>query len=228
MNRLLISALLLAGAAPAFAEDRSYPVGAFNKVSASGSEDVVITTGKAVSVVASGPKERLDRLDIRVEGDVLRIGQKKGDWGWNNWKSDSVVIRVTVPELHGVRTAGSGDITADSGGGPAFQVSSSGSGDAKVSRINSPAVTISTAGSGDVVASGQCTTATISVSGSSNIEAAGLKCTDADIKISGSGDVKLNASRNANVRISGSGDVVVTGGARCQSKTSGSGDVTCG
>lgn len=228
MTRLLISALLLTAAAPAFAADKSFPVGAFTQVSASGSEDVTITTGKAVSVVATGPQDKLDKLEIKVEGDTLKIGHKKGNWGWNWSSGDEVKIRVTMPELHGVRTSGSGDIVADSGAGPAFVVSSAGSGNATISRVNSPSVSISTAGSGDVTIAGQCKTAKVSVSGSSNISAGGLKCVDADIGISGSGDVKLAATGTANVRISGSGDVVVTGGARCQSKVSGSGDVTCG
>lgn len=228
MTRLLISALLLTAAAPAFAADKSFPVGGFTQVSASGSEDVTITTGKAVSVVATGPQDKLDKLDIRVEGDTLKIGHKKGNWGWNWSSGDPVTVRVTMPELHGVRTSGSGDIVASSGSGPAFAVSSAGSGDARIDRVDSPSVAISTAGSGDITIAGECKTAKVSVSGSSDINAAGLKCVDADIGISGSGDVKLAATGSANVRISGSGDVVVTGGARCQSKVSGSGDVTCG
>lgn len=246
MTRLLLSALLLAGAAPAMAADMSFPVGAFQKVSASGADTVIITTGKAVSVTASGPQKRLDRLDIRVEGDTLKIGYKKGDW--NSWNEDDATIRVTLPALHGLRLSGSGNTTADAGSGPAFDLGVSGSGDVDVGRINSPAVAISvagsgdarigkldtqtlsikTAGSGDVTAAGTCNAATISVSGSSNINAGGVKCATADIGISGSGDVRLSASSTASVRISGSGDVVVTGGAKCQVKTSGSGDVTCG
>jgi hypothetical protein len=228
MTRLLISALLLTAAAPALAADKSFPVGGFTQVSTSGSEDVTITTGKEVSVVATGPQDKLDKLDIRVDGDTLKIGHKKGNWG-RNWSSgDAVTIRVSVPELYGVRTSGSGDIVANTGSGPAFVVSSAGSGDARIDRVDSPSVSISTAGSGDVTIAGQCKTAKVSVSGSSNINASGLACVDADIGISGSGDVKLAATGSANVRISGSGDVVVTGGARCQSKVSGSGDVNCG
>ena len=245
MTRLLIATLLLTSAAPAFAAEKSFPVGAFQKVSASGSDTVVITTGKAASVTASGPEKRLERLDIRVDGDTLKIGYKKGNW--SSWNEDDATIRVTVPALHGLRVAGSGDTTADAGSGPDFGLSVSGSGNATIGRIASPNVKvsvagsgdaridrvetetlgISTAGSGDVTAAGTCRSANISVSGSSNINTAGLKCTDADIGISGSGDVKLAATGTAMIRISGSGDVVITGGARCQSKTSGSGDVTC-
>jgi hypothetical protein len=225
MKHFLVSALLLTAATPALAAERSFPVGPFQMVSASGAEEITIATGKAVSVVATGADRDLERLDIRVEDNTLKIGHKKGSW--NNWSNDSVKIRVTMPALHGLRMSGSGDITADSGGGPAFSISASGSGDARVDRINSPAVRIATSGSGDVTATGKCTTIDIGVSGSSNIEAGGLQCADAEVKISGSGDVKLHATGKANIRISGSGDVVVAGGARCQSRTSGSGDVTC-
>jgi hypothetical protein len=246
MTRLLISALLLAAAAPTLAAEMRFPASGFQKVAASGSETIIITTGKAESVVATGPQDRLDRLDIRVEDNTLRIGHKKGNW--NNWSDDEVTIRVTLPALHGLRLSGSGDATADAGTGPNFGLSVSGSGNVGVGRIASPAVAVSvagsgdanianvetqamaikTSGSGDVTAAGTCGTATISVSGSSVIDAARLKCTDATIGISGSGDVKLAATGSVAVRISGSGDVVVTGGARCQVKSSGSGDVTCG
>lgn len=225
MKHLLLSALLLTAATPALAAERSFPVTGFQMVAASGSEDITIATGKAVSVVATGADRDLDRLDIRVEDNTLKIGHKKGNW--NNWSNDSVRIRVTMPALHGLRMSGSGDITADSGAGPAFSISASGSGDARVDRINSPAVRIATSGSGDVIATGKCTTIDIGVSGSSNIEAGGLQCTTAEVKISGSGDVNLYATGTANIRISGSGDVVVAGGAKCQSRSSGSGDVTC-
>lgn len=225
MKHLVFSALLFSAATPLLAAERSFPVTGFDQVSASGSEDVTITTGKAVSVVATGADRDLDRLDIRVDGNTLRIDHKKGSW--RNWSSDDVKIRITLPALHGLRMSGSGDIVADSGGGPAFFVASSGSGNARVDRINSPAVRISTSGSGDVTSSGKCTKLEIGVSGSSNINAGGLQCTDAEVKISGSGDVKIFATGAANIRISGSGDVAVAGGARCNSRTSGSGDVTC-
>jgi hypothetical protein len=224
MKHLILSLLLASAATPALAAERSFPVGAFKVVSASGSEDVTITTGKAISVVATGADRDLDRLDIRVDGDNLKIGHKNGVW---NWSSDGVKIRVTMPSLHGLRMSGSGDIIADGGSGPAFFISTSGSGDARVDRVDSAAVRISTSGSGDVTSTGKCTNLEVTISGSSNSDTAGLRCTNADVKISGSGDANLFATGNANIRISGSGDVRVAGGARCQVRSSGSGDVTC-
>jgi hypothetical protein len=227
VSLVLLATTSLAAAAMAAPAERRFPVTGFEKVSASGSENITITTGKAASVVATGPQERLDNLDIRVDGSTLRIDHKKNtNRSWSN--SERVQIAITVPALLGVHASGSGDIMADNGSGPAFEGSLSGSGDLKIGRITSPQVTLRTSGSGDIMAAGQCTNAKVSTSGSGDIMLAGLACTNVDITISGSGDVAAHATGNADIRISGSGDVKITGGARCTSRTSGSGDVTCG
>ena len=223
----VLAATALSSAAFA-ADSRSFPATGFDKVWASGSEDITILTGKTASVVASGPQERLDRLIIGVDGTTLKIDHKSGN-NWNmNWgEKDAVRITVTMPALKGIHASGSGDITADGGTGPAFDASLSGSGDLKIARIDSAGVALGTSGSGDIEASGQCTNAKVTISGSGDMKLASLACTNIDIKISGSGDVAARATGIANIRISGSGDVNITGGARCTSRTSGSGDVTC-
>jgi hypothetical protein len=223
----LLAATSLATAVLAAPAERRFPVTGFEKVSASGSENITITTGKAASVVATGPQERLDNLDIRVDGGTLKIDHKKStNWSWGS--GDQVQITITMPTLLGLHASGSGDIMADNGSGPAFEGSLSGSGDMKIGRITSPQVTLRTSGSGDIMAGGQCTNAKVATSGSGDMMLAGLACTNVDIAISGSGDVAAHATGAANIRISGSGDVKITGGARCTSRTSGSGDVTCG
>jgi hypothetical protein len=223
----LLATTALATAAIAAPSERRFPVTGFEKVWASGSEDITITTGKAASVVATGPQERLDNLDIAVASGTLKIDHKKSsNWSWGT--GDQVHIAITMPALHGIHASGSGDIMADTGSGPAFEGSLSGSGDMKIGRINSPDVALRTSGSGDIMAAGQCTNAKVTISGSGDMALAGLACTNVDVTISGSGDVAAHATGNANIRISGSGDVKITGGARCTSHTSGSGDVTCG
>lgn len=222
----LLAAALFSNAATAAPVTRSFPVSGFDKVSASGSEAITITTGKAVSVTATGDAEKLDQLRITVEGGTLRIDHKSNkDWSWNS--NDRTRIAITMPALHGLHASGSGDIVADNGTGPAFEGRMSGSGDLKIAAINSPAVALHTSGSGGITAGGKCTTGSFSTSGSGDMDLAALACTNVDIKISGSGDIAARASGNANIRISGSGDVTITGGGRCTSRTSGSGDVTC-
>jgi len=223
---IFLAAALASTSAIAIADTRNFPASGFDKVLASGSEDLTITTGKTASVVATGPRERLDRLDIRVDGTTLKIDHKRGsNWSWG--KGDVVRIAITMPALVGVHGSGSGDITADRGTGAAFSASSSGSGDLAITAIDSAAVTLHTSGSGDLTAGGKCTNGKFSTSGSGDMRLAGLACTDVAISITGSGNIASRASGNANIRISGAGDVTITGGARCTSRTSGSGDVNC-
>ena len=223
----LVATALTAG--PAAAAERSFPATGFDKVLASGSEDITIVTGKPASVVAVGPQKRLDALEIGVEGTTLRIDHKSGN-SWSMGWGDREGVRITIimPALYGLHASGSGDITADRGTGPAFDATLSGSGDIKITRIDSPEITLRTSGSGDIDAAGQCSNAKASISGSGDMRLANLACTNIDIVVSGSGDIAARATGTANVRISGSGSVNVTGGARCVSRTSGSGDVACG
>ncbi len=210
MSRLLAAAILAAATAAcsaAGAAERRFPATGFDRVMASGSEDVTITTGKAASVIATGPADRLDRLNVRVDGGVLIIDHKGNDWGWSS--GQPVRILITMPALHGVTGTGSGNITADRGTGPAFSGRLTGSGDLAIASIDSPQVALAISGSGNVTAGGKCQAAALSISGSGDMALDRLACQNLDVKISGSGDVK------------------VAGGARCQSKSSGSGDVSC-
>lgn len=222
----LLAATLFTTAALAAPITRSFPANGFDKVSASGSETITITTGKAASVTATGDAEKLDRLRIEVKDATLMIDHKS-NMSWNWGSGEPVRIAITMPALHGVHASGSGDITADNGTGPAFDGSLSGSGDLNIRVIDSPVVKLHTSGSGDIAAAGKCGAGKFSISGSGDVALAGLKCADVEIAITGSGDVAANATGNANIRISGSGDVTITGGARCMSHSSGSGDVTC-
>ncbi len=229
IRNIIFTALIGGTAVAALAAtttERNFAVGGFERVVASGSEDVSIVTGKAPSVVATGPADRLDRLDIRVVGDTLKIDHKPGHW--TSWGRDSVKIRITVPAVKGVRLSGSGNLALDRGSGPDFAAELSGSGDLNVGRIESQSALLTTSGSGNIAAAGECSSAKVAISGSGDMSLGNLRCAELDVRISGSGNVAAMATRNATIKISGSGDVNVTGGARCQSHTSGSGSVSCG
>lgn len=223
---LFLAATAIATAAHAGSVTQNFPASGFDRVMASGSEDITIITGKAASVTATGDADRIARLRIGVDGATLMIDHKSSS-NWGLQMGEPIRIVITMPALSGVHGSGAGNIVADRGSGPAFAASTSGSGDLRIARIDSPAVTLRTSGSGDIAAAGQCTSARVSTSGSGDMALTGLACRDIDVTTTGSGDVMARASGNANVRISGSGDVAITGGARCTSRTSGSGDVTC-
>lgn len=229
MNRAkILFAVLLAGAGTAAsAAEQSFPVGGFDRIALGGSPNVTVTTGSGVSVRASGDQRAIDRLDIRVEGGVLRIGNKRGgNWNWSNY--GPVRIAVTVPMIRGVEIGGSGSVAVDRIKVPTFAGSIGGSGSMQIGALDTADASFSIAGSGNVEAAGRCDTAKIDVAGSGRLRLAGLKCQTLSASIAGSGDIDATALRTASVSVNGSGDARIAGGARCSVSKHGSGSVICG
>jgi hypothetical protein len=208
---------------------RDFPVGAFDRISLTGSPNVVVTVGGAPSVRAEGDSAVLEKLEIKVENGVLGIGFRKGDWSLG-WRKDHgpVTIRVSAPSLAGAEVAGSGDMKIDKVEGAGFVADIAGSGEIELASLRARNASFSIAGSGGVTARGAADTADFEIAGSGDVRAAGLQVKRAKVSIAGSGNVETQAVESAAVDIMGSGDVVVTGGGKCSVNKMGSGDVRCG
>lgn len=214
----------LLAATASHAAERSFAASAFSEIVATNSADVEVRTGLAASVVATGNPADLDRLDIRVEGNRLNIGNNKSNGSWSS--RDGVTVRVTVPTLSAATISGSGDMSIDRVKGD-FSGRISGSGDLRLPSLDSSQLALAISGSGDILAAGRCGTGSFAISGSGDINAAQLTCETLNASVSGSGDIAVRATGTAAVRASGSGDITVTGGARCTSKSTGSSSITC-
>jgi hypothetical protein len=206
---------------------RSFVATGFTGVELAGSDNVVVTRGESFSVVATGPQDVLDKLDIRVNGGVLEVRRKPSAM---NWSSDNgATIAVTLPRLDSATLSGSGGMTIDSAAGDAVALALSGSGDMKVAAVATKALDIALAGSGDLsIAGGKADSGDVSLAGSGDIDMKGVTMTTADIALAGSGDINATATGTADVSIVGSGDVRIAGGAKCDSSELGSGTATCG
>jgi hypothetical protein len=218
----LLFALAATVAAPALAEQRRFPLTGFDRIAVAGSDNVTVRQG-SFAVVADGAASDLDKLDIRQEAGVLKIGRKNG----LSWRGKDVQVTVALPALHGLVVAGSADVTADRGGGDRFDLKISGSGNATLANLDTKTANIGISGSGDVVVAGRCGALNLSVAGSGKADASALRCTNATISVAGSGDVMAHVSGQAAVNVAGSGDVTVTGGGRCTKRVAGSGEVRC-
>ena len=236
---MMLAPLLLLAACGANAHDkggasgqagrRDFQVGAFDRVELAGSQNVIVKVGGAPSAYAEGDTGLLERLEVKVEDGVLKIGQKKGKWSFG-WSRDHgpITVHVTAPSLRGAEVAGSGDMRIDKVQADAFAASIAGSGELEVASLTAKTTSFSIAGSGGVSTSGAAETADISIAGSGDVRAAGLEVKRAKISIAGSGNVEAKAMETADVSIMGSGDVVLTGTAKCNVNKMGSGDVRCG
>lgn len=222
----LLAAPLLAG--PAQAAEQRFMVTGFEAIASAGPHKVIVTTGKSPSARAVGARDDVERLQIEVDNNTLRIDRKR-DGDWLSWKdSKPVTIYVTATQLHSAKLAGSGDMAIDRMKGDAVKLNLAGSGDLNVGIIKADALDVSVTGSGDLAMTGTCNTAGISIAGSGNVEAAGLTCQSLTGKIAGSGNIKADVAKTADLKVMGSGDITITGKAKCDVKTVGSGHVSCG
>ena len=210
--------------------ERSYEVGPFTRIAVAGPYEVDVRTGSQPSVQASGPERAIERMEVEVKGDTLRIRPQKrsGIQLGGTRNSGPVRLEVTVPSLAAAEIAGSGEIDVDRIAGESFEGGVAGSGDLRLGNVEVGRLKIGIAGSGDIRAqSGRATRAEYKISGSGDIDMGSLAVETAAVSIAGSGSIDANATGTAAVNIAGSGDVRLRGGARCQVSKAGSGNVDC-
>lgn len=207
---------------------RSFQVGEFRTVSLEGSHDVVVAVGAAPSVRAGGEADDLERLDIRVENGILKIGTR-GERRWFEFgHHDRVTVYVTAPALSGARIEGSGDMRVDRAQAEAFEAVIEGSGDLEIAQLQARRANFSVAGSGDIRAAGTAEQSDVSIAGSGSVDLARLQTRRSSVSVAGSGDISVRASEAVQGELMGSGDITVHGTARCSVSKMGSGDVRCG
>lgn len=206
--------------------ERSFAAANFDQVELRGPDNVTVVTGGAFSVIATGPSEILDKLEVKVDGGTLKVGRKDDGW-FGSQGDDGVTVTVTLPAIKGASLAGSGDLNIDKADAPDFAGNLAGSGDMSIGVLTAQKVNFSIAGSGNIGAAGKAKELTYSIAGSGDIETKDLEAETAHFSIAGSGGIEARVTQVADVNIMGSGDVALTGGAKCNSKTMGSGEVLC-
>lgn len=153
--------------------------------------EVIYLQGETPSVVVTGPKSRVDRVNL---SDGRLAWDRKDDrtehviFGWSNQNRLRVVI--TAPSVTRFDLESSADLS--------------------IRDYDQPTFALKVSGSGDVDAAGETQTATIDISGSGDSDLAALRMTDARVEVSGSGDVRLGPTGAVRIDISGSGDVDLT------------------
>lgn len=178
-------------------------VDAFDAIALSGSVDVDVEVGPAISVEVEAAPKVIGDIETVVEEGTLQVRLARGV----HVNTGRMIVRVTAPSVESISVSGSGDV--------------------QVEGLDEDSLSIAVSGSGDVEAAGEAESVVLSVSGSGDIGARALESENATVKLRGSGDISLTATDTATGSIAGSGDVSVHGGATCTIAVSGSGDVNC-
>lgn len=198
----------------------------FTGISATGPDNVVVTQGPFAVRVEGDPKA-IERLEMGVSGNTLKIGRKRL-MGVSLSDDKGATVHVALPSLAAVSLTGSGNVTVDRASGQGLDLSLTGSGDLSVATVAVKQMKVDITGSGEVTLAGTADRGKISTTGSGEFKGEGLKFGAAEASVLGSGDIDFASDGAVDISIMGSGNVTVKGKAQCKKSVMGSGEVRCG
>lgn len=150
--------------------------------------NVNVAPGNTSSMSVSGPEHTLkNNLDIKMQGDVLKIGTTGS---FATTQANSIEVNVCLPQLNSIKSMGSGDI---------------------VGEINQDDIKLSLQGSGDFNLKGQVNSLQANLAGSGDMKLESLLCKNAVVLLQGSGDVSVQPSQSINATLQGVGDINIYG-----------------
>lgn len=244
MSRLLLAGSLAAatlGAIAAYpaAADRSFhsrlddegkPVAAawsetarFDKLTATGMDDVSMTTGAGWRIRATGDARAVAQLRFLVDDGALIVGRLSGP----RERYGKTRIEITAPSLRSVTSAGSGAVDVERLGGERASATVAGSGRTVVRRVETDRLKATVAGSGALDLSGRSDRADLTIAGSGGLAGDAFTAGSANVTVAGSGGARFRSPGEVRATIAGSGTVTVTGTTACRQTRMGSGRLVC-
>lgn len=202
-------------------------VSAFSEISLRIDATVHLIQGNTQSVEVKGKENTLEKLITEVKERKLVI-RYPGETKFSSWNPGSVDVYVTIPQVDGLMTSGSGSIISEGNiESRILDLMVSGSGTIKLTDLKSEKVSATLSGSGNIHLMGKQNSSEFKavVSGSGNVKAIDFPVENVDLKISGSGNCWVNCSKKLAVRLVGSGNVIYRGNAEVESTILGSGKV---
>ena len=182
--------------------------GNFSKIYSGGSWDVIVQTGNRDEVRVESTNISLDKVITEVENNTLKISLEKG-----NYRNIGLTVYVTVREVVGLKSTGSGNIKVQSDiSTGSLSLGNTGSGNIFLKNVNAENLSVGLTGSGLVsIAGGSVGTLSVSQTGSGDFKGAELAAEKASINKTGSGQSYIGEVENLNVKSTGSGNVYYSG-----------------
>lgn len=229
ITRSAIPLILLMLGSATHAAERRYSITDFDKIRVVGAARVIIETGRATTVRASGEREALDLLLIESLDRTLTI-QPRGGYVTSPSQASfkPPTIYITLPLLSSAKLNGSGAISIASLRGIQADVSLTGSGQISVARVMVDNLNARLSGSGTLTLAGKALKVDANVKGSGSVAASSLDVADLKLTAASSGTTAMSATRAVMVTSTGSGTITIAGAPSCTVQNIGVGTVTCG
>lgn len=230
MIRLVIALALFAPAAPAFAAERSFSVGSFDRVRVDGPFEVRVTTGSSPTARASGSGALLERVDVDLNGTTLIVRMGNGGWGETPGKAggSAPVITLSTPRLIAATVSAGARVAITKMASQRIDVGVTGAGVLTIARADADQLNATLVGTGQITLGGRASRARLLTNGPGTIDASALSVNDLIVRLEGAGETKAAARYTAQVTSNGLGKVTVSGTAKCTVKAIAGGPVACG
>jgi len=175
----------------------------FDAIALDSDDSVEVRRGDDYAVRIEGPAGLRDRLTIRRDGTVLRIGRKPQEI----WAIDREAARivVTMPAIRAATLSGSGDLTIDQAGDP-FAATLNGSGDMTIGQLQGDRASLTISGTGTIAAAGSVRTLSLTTTGSGDIDARQVQAGEATLSVTGSGSATLGPGARCTIHRVGTGE----------------------
>ena len=193
----------------------------FDRVSLGGSGKVILIQGETESLTIETDRNVMRYVTSEVRDGTLVLGTKSGVMV----SPTRLRFTVSVKDLAGLTTSGSGDIVVERVDADRLEIKVSGSGQVRIDALTAKEVAVRISGSGDVELAGEVTEQEVTISGSGKYRGGDLRSETVALTISGSGDATLWTTESLDARLTGSGSASYYGNPRTDVSSSGSGKV---
>lgn len=190
---------------------KEYNLGQFSAIDVSSAVDVVFTpsTGSQYSVMAEGTAGMIERLQVRVAGDVLTIRQRSNTKF--SPRKDKLKVYVSAPALQSVTVSGASSIEVSRLSTPMLEVNGSGAGSVNIKQLVAEQVTVKVRGASSTRLDGVTTKATFTSEGASSVKAESLHAAHVLAICSGASNIGCYASHSVDATASGASRITVKG-----------------
>ncbi|MGE6293983.1 GIN domain-containing protein [Aeromonas media] len=205
--------------------EQQHPLGReVTRVLAGVPANIQLVAGEARGIHIRGQENLLPYLELTEQDDKLEIEVKEG---YRLAPSEPLEITITLPELHELALAGTGNGELRDFKGDELVLSVAGTGDIVASGLELNRLEGNIAGLGNLdLGQGSVRVVALNIAGAGGVKGAGLASEEVEVSIAGSGEVEVRAQSRLKIEIAGAGSVNYWGDPELKSEIAGSGQVS--
>ncbi|MBW0144132.1 GIN domain-containing protein [Sphingomicrobium clamense] len=208
-------------------DGRNFTVRGFERIRIDGPVAVKLVTGVPPRARATGDRNAINQVDVRMNGRTLVVGWEQSNRrGFRGDNHGPVVVEIGTRTLEKAWVNGSGQLDIDRIERRDFTLSVQGAGGASIDDIEVDTLDVGVAGAGNIRISGEAKEATFLVRGMSNLDAERTEVRDLTLGVEGPSFARVQATGEIEIDAVGTVDITVTGDPACTVRAMGSARIT--